>query len=237
MSTTPTSEPTQAVKQEKRKYHFFIIIGVLVFILALFVEQNPIQQYLPLFSSQLHGSQVPTINEGLDFTLTSMSGEPVTLSDFHGKVILLYYGYTYCPDVCPATLADLTKVMAQLRPQQREQVQVLMVTIDPERDTPELLQDYLAHFDDSFIGLTGTEEEIVNATVPFGIYYEQHEGTATSASSTELSRSVQATSGYLIDHTASVVVLDKRGILRTIYPFGTDFNDIVADMRVLTREK
>ena len=97
-----------------------------------------------------------------------------------------------------------------------------MITVDPDRDTPEHLAEYLSFFDPSFIGLTGTEEEILGATTPFGIYYKKHEGTIAS--------------GYLFDHTATVMAIDKQGYLRLVYPFGISGEDIAADMRYLIRE-
>ena len=157
-----------------------------------------------------------------DFTLTAHNGEPVRLHDFRGKVLLFYFGYTYCPDVCPATLAELAKAMRELSPEDQEQVQVLMVTVDPDRDTPEVLDQYLAHFDPSFLGLTGTAEELAAAATPFGIFYQKGEGTEKS--------------GYLVDHTATVAAVDKEGYLRLVYPFNTPGEDIAADLRYLVRE-
>jgi len=157
-----------------------------------------------------------------DFTLTAHSGEQVSLSDFRGQVVLIYFGYTYCPDVCPATLTALTLAMQELRPKEREQLQVLMVTVDPDRDTPQVLAGFLPHFDPSFIGLTGTAAEIAAAAEPFGIFYRKRDGTVES--------------GYLIDHTATVVGLDKRGYLRLLFPFNTSGGGIGSDMRRLIKD-
>jgi protein SCO1 len=136
--------------------------------------------------------------------------------------VLLYFGYTYCPDVCPATLATLAQAVAELSAQDQEKVQVLMVTVDPDRDTAGVLAAYLPHFNDRFLGLTGTDEEIVIAARPFGIYYQRQEGTEAS--------------GYLVDHTASVMVVDQDGYLRLIFPFATPAADIAADLQQLVRE-
>ena len=100
-----------------------------------------------------------------------------------------------------------------------EKVQVLMISIDPERDTPDKLEQYVAHFDPSFIGLTGTENQVAAVASQYGIFYEKHEGTAAT--------------GYLVDHTASVVVIDPEGFLRLIYPFGTPGKDIAEDLKHL----
>ena len=189
-----------------------VLVGITaVFLLARFLTP-------PSFYGTSFQSSQPAQN----FTLTAHTGQPVSLHDFQDKIVLLYFGYTYCPDVCPATMSELAQAMRQLTPQQQEQVQVIMITVDPERDTPEVLANYLSYFHPTFIGLTGTEAEIAAAAIPLGVYYEQEAGTAQS--------------GYLVNHTASVMALDKRGYLRLIYPFDTRGADIAADLRQLARE-
>lgn len=154
-----------------------------------------------------------------DFTLTGPAGRPVSLHDFRGRVTLLYFGYTYCPDVCPATMQTLARAREMLPERDRDEMQVIMVSVDPERDTPETLAAYLAYFDPTFIGLTGDQAALVAATTPLGIYFEKQEvGSALS---------------YLVDHTATVAVVDQEGYLRLIYPFNTPAEAIAADMRSL----
>jgi protein SCO1/2 len=155
-----------------------------------------------------------------DFTLTSQTGEPVSLSDLRGKVVLLYFGYTFCPDACPTTLAELKKAKAALGTA-GEDLQVVMVSVDPERDTPQALGKYLAAFDPTFLGLTGSEEAILAAATPLGIYYARNEGSPAT--------------GYLVDHTTTVAAIDRDGYLRIVYPFETQGEDIAADMRYLLR--
>ena len=111
-----------------------------------------------------------------DFTLNSADG-PVSLSDFAGKYVFLYFGYTFCPDICPGTLSNLAAVRKELG-DDADKMQVIMVSVDPQRDTPEVLAKYTQHFDPTFIGLTGTKEEIDAAGEPLGIFYEIHEGSA-----------------------------------------------------------
>lgn len=171
----------------------------------------------PSYNGQVINSQNPVTN----FTLTGADGEPVSLIDFRDKVVVLYFGYTYCPDVCPATMVELKNAVKALG-RQADGVQVIMVTLDPQRDTPDALQKYVTHFHPSFIGLTGTEDEIIIASTPLGIFYEKEDGTAAT--------------GYLINHTATVMVLDKRGYLRLLYPFGVSGKDIAADLRHLVKE-
>lgn len=178
---------------------------------------------ISLFASpDFHGTVVQSPVPVNDFTLTRSSGQQVKLHDFRDKVVLLYFGYTYCPDVCPATMAELSKAMKELSPKDREKVQVLMITVDPDRDTPEVLGQYLSHFDPSFMGLTGTDEEIAAAAKPFGIYYRKRDGTAET--------------GYLVDHTSTVAAVDKDGTLRLIYSFNTPGEDIATDLKRLARE-
>jgi protein SCO1/2 len=153
-----------------------------------------------------------------NFTLTSaQTGQPVSLTDFRGKIVLLYFGYTYCPDVCPTTLADVTQTL-KLLGQSKEQVQLLLITVDPERDTPPVLADYLTHFDPSFIGLVPQNpNETLTVATQYGIFYQKHEyGSKTG--------------GYLMDHTATLTLIDPAGYIRVIYPFGSTANDIAADL-------
>jgi protein SCO1/2 len=155
-----------------------------------------------------------------DFTLTAHTGETVSLSDFRGKAVLIYFGYTFCPDACPATLVELKQMMEQLG-RRAEDVQVLMITVDPARDTVEQLAGYVPSFYPSFLGLTGSEEAISAVATNYGIFFEAHEGTPAS--------------GYLVDHTTSVMGIDPDGYLRLVYSFGTPPEEIAADMRRLLR--
>ena len=160
--------------------------------------------------------QSPTLDKG--FTLTGPDGRQVNLRDFRGQAVLLYFGYTFCPDVCPATLVELAHASKMLG-EDAEKAQVIMISVDPDRDTPELLQEYVTHFDPSFIGVTGSEDEVAAVAAQYGIYFAKHVGTVAT--------------GYLIDHTASVIVIDPDGYFQLIYPFGTPAADIAEDVRQL----
>lgn len=176
----------------------------------------------PFFGpAEWHGIEMQSTQPVTNFTLTGPGEQPVSLVDFRGKVVLIYFGYTFCPDACPATMVELRDAV-EILGDRREAVQVLMITVDPERDTADVLEQYLAHFDESFIGLTGTPEELIAVTAPMGIFFERHEGTAAS--------------GYLVDHTATVAALDKDGKLRLIYSFGTTGEEMAADLKYLIRE-
>ncbi|MCP4416352.1 MAG: SCO family protein [Chloroflexi bacterium] len=192
-------------------------LGLIIGLGGLFLLIRPL--FGPL---EWNGTEMQSTQPVANFTLTGPDEQPVSLIDFRDKVIMIYFGYTFCPDVCPATMVELHDAMEILGKRSEEDVQVIMITLDPERDTAEVLEEYVAHFDDSFIGLTGTLDGLITITAPMGIDYVRHEGSAAS--------------GYLIDHTATVAVLDKEGKLRLIYPFGMTGEEMAADLRYLVRE-
>lgn len=163
-----------------------------------------------------HGMVLQASDPAPDFTLTAHTGAPGSLSDYRGKYVILYFGYTFCPDVCPLTLAELGRAMRLLPEEKAANIQMLMVTVDPARDTPERLAQYVPAFYPTFIGLSGSEEEIANAATPLGIFYERHE--------------VEGASGYLMDHTASVTLLDDQGRVRLIWPFETSAEFMAEDL-------
>lgn len=169
---------------------------------------------------QYHGLYLDSPTQATDFTLTSQTGDPVSLSDLRGKLVLLYFGYTFCPDVCPTTLSTLNQAL-ELMGKKADDVQVVMVSVDPERDTPEVLANYLSNFNPSFMGLTGTHDQIASAATGLGVFFEQHEGSAAT--------------GYLVDHTASVMALDQQGRLRLVIPFETSAEDIASDLTQLLK--
>lgn len=169
---------------------------------------------------QYHGLYLDSPTQATDFTLTSQTGEPVSLSDLRGKLVLLYFGYTFCPDVCPTTLSTLNQAL-ELMGKKADDVQVVMVSVDPERDTPEVLANYLSNFNPSFMGLTGTHDQIASAATGLGVFFEKHEGSAET--------------GYLVDHTASVMALDQQGRLRLVIPFETSAEDIASDLTQLLK--
>lgn len=172
-------------------------------------------------SSKFKGSAMPVAMPAPDFILTNAAGQAVSLSDYKDKIVLLYFGYTFCPDVCPTSLSDLARVQRKLD-DGGEKIQVIMITVDPERDTPQKLSEYVDFFHPTFIGLTGSKEEIDAAAEGYGVYYEQHEGTEAS--------------GYLIDHTARIFVIEPGGDYRLSYGFGTPVEDIISDLGLILRQ-
>jgi len=166
---------------------------------------------------EMHGTLLDPPLPARDFELTSAAG-PVRLSDLRGKIVVVFFGYTFCPDVCPTTMVRLGNAIRQLGGK-ADDVRVVMVSVDPERDTPERLAEYVGAFHPSFLGLTGTPEQIAEVASAYGIYHAKAEGSAAS--------------GYLVDHTATVTVLDRDGRVRLLWPFEVDADAMAADLRAL----
>lgn len=165
-------------------------------------------------SKTYHGTLVEATGEPEEFQLTSADGE-VRLSDYRGKLVVMYFGYTNCPDYCPATLAKLAEVREQLG-DDADDVQVLMITVDPERDDPERLARFTQAFDPTFVGLTGSEDELRAVASQFGIFFQKAEGSEAT--------------GYLVDHTTTVVVLNQEGRERLYLPWDLTVEQIVNDL-------
>jgi protein SCO1/2 len=157
-----------------------------------------------------------------DFELTDTAGQPFHLSEVEADLTLIYFGYTYCPDVCPLTLADVKQALAGV--ENRDEVQLVFISVDPDRDTPEVLERYLAAFDPQFIGLTDDFEKVQEMMKPYGAYAEKEEVTDSAA-------------GYLVSHTARLYLVDAdRNILLT-YPFGFEPEDLKSDLNHLLQQE
>lgn len=195
------------------KFRFIILGALLLWLSAACSAFQP---------HEFGGVVFPEPQTVSDFALTAANDQTVHLSDFEGDYVFVYFGYTFCPDLCPDTLAKLALVRRELG-DDAERMQVLMVSVDPERDTPERLAEYVSFFDDSFVGVTGTPEEIDAAGKPFGLYYEAHEGSSDSS--------------YLVDHTARAFLLDPNGRLIVAYPYDASDEAILADMEYLLAQE
>lgn len=150
----------------------------------------------------VHGGTLSTqvlSGRGGDFTLRSADG-PVSLQQFRGKVVLLFFGYTACPDICPTTLAVLSNVFSKLEPGELDNVVALFVSLDPARDTPELLEKYTGYFHPNIIGVTARVDVLKEVTERYGVAYERKEKASYPL-------------GYVIDHTADVLVVNRKGQL------------------------
>ena len=167
---------------------------------------------------QFQNTDLTGLSYAEKLSLTDHTGKPVTLDTYKGKVIAVFFGFTQCPEVCPTTLANMAKVMQQLGPQ-ADQVQVLFVTLDPERDTQELLQQYVPGFDKRFVGLRGTPEQTAAAAKEFKVIYNKVPGKTEDS--------------YTIEHTAATFVFDKNGKIRLYVRDKQDPAAIVHDLKLL----
>lgn len=165
-----------------------------------------------------HGAVIQSSTPAPTVDLIAHTGARVSLDDYAGKVVVLYFGYTFCPDVCPTTLSRLATARGLLG-DRADDVQVLMVSVDPERDTPDMLAKYVPAFDESFVGLTGTRQEVAQLATVYGVYFEKTE--------------VEGAAGYLVDHTATVMVVDRDGFLKLVLPFDVTAADIADDLGYL----
>lgn len=194
-----------------------VAIGLLIAAGVIYWSGNRTEAY------KFEGGEIipPAAAPALD--LTDQHGQPFSLDQEQGKVALVYFGYTTCPDLCPTTLNDFAIVKDSLDPETADQVDFLLVTFDPERDTEARLQEYLGFFDPAFIGLRGTDAQTAQVLADYGVTIKRVEYPESST-------------GYLIDHTALIYVIDKQGRLRLTYPYGTDPAAIVKDVEHLVSE-
>lgn len=171
------------------------------------------------FRGTSYGEPYPIAEE---IELSRFDGSRFRLSETRGSVVLLFFGYTSCPDVCPTTLAELNLALQEIHPDQAEDVTVVFVTVDPERDDPARVQEYVNHFNAGFIGLSGTEPELAEVWNRYGIFREIVDGTSAA--------------GYLVNHTARVTLIDRQGNLRVSFGFETPVEDIVHDLKLVLKE-
>lgn len=157
-----------------------------------------------------------------DFTLPGSGGKPVTLSSFRGKVVILEFGYTSCADVCPVSLASLTTARKKMGAASKD-LQVLFVTVDPERDSTKLLHDYLGPFDPTFIGVGGSVQQLTKMRQDYGISVTRR---AIGNSKTD----------YTLGHSSYLYFIDRKGMLRSMLPFGRPADDIAHDATLLLKE-
>jgi len=167
---------------------------------------------------KFENTDITGIDYAKSFALHDHTGKPVTLDSYKGKVVVLFFGFTQCPDVCPTTMAEMSNVMKDLGPQ-ADQVQVLFATLDPERDSKELLAQYVPQFDKRFVGLYGTPEEIAKTAKDFKVFYQKVPGKTPDS--------------YTIDHTAGSYVFDKEGKPRLFLRHGQGPAPIVHDLKLL----
>lgn len=169
-------------------------------------------------STEFRGSDISGTKLGAALAMVDHNGQPRTLNDYRDKVVLVFFGFTQCPDVCPTSMSQLAHAMEQLG-DDADQVQVLMVSVDPERDTPEVLSSYVTAFNPSFVGLTGTPEQLAVTARSFRAFYNK----------------VPSTQGddYTMDHGSSFYILDRSGEARVLLRGDAPADDVVHDLREL----
>lgn len=169
------------------------------------------------YSTDLTGNTL-----GADFALTDQNGKPRRLADFRDKAVVVFFGYTQCPDVCPTTLGALREVMTDLGPQ-AERVQVVFITLDPERDTEKLLAEYVPAFHASFLGLRGDAAATAATAQAFKVFYKKQPGPTADA--------------YTIDHSTGSYIYDPQGRLRLYMKYGETPAHVASDIRQLLAGK
>jgi protein SCO1/2 len=167
---------------------------------------------------RFHSTDISGVDWGKEVALADHQGQPRRLADFRGKAVVLFFGYTQCPDICPTTLAAMRDAMSLLGAD-AARVQVLFVTVDPLRDTPELLAQYVPWFHPDFIGLWGDEATVAAVAKEFKVFYAKQAGTEPGS--------------YSIDHTASSYAFDPQGRLRLVIRHGETPDRIAADLKLL----
>ena len=195
--------------------HFLLLgLAALIGLLAVFGTLVYARPYV------YQGSLIDPPAPAADFALSDQHGQTFRLSEQTGNVVLIFFGYTNCPDVCPVTLSDFRQVKEQLGAA-AERVRFVFITVDPERDTPERIGKYIANFDPSFYGLTGDATELEQVWKSYWVYQSKVEAGSAA--------------GYLVDHSTSVYVIDPDGNLRLTFPFGTQASDMAADVSQLLK--
>lgn len=196
------------------------LIGLIVVVIVAAVAVSQWHHITRLFSGAqpyaFHGSVVEPPGTAPDFTLVDQDGQPYTLSEQRGQAVLLFFGYTHCPDVCPQTLVDFMHIKEALG-ERADEVQFVFITLDPGRDTPEVIGDYVALFDSEFIGLSGDTVALQNVWEAYG----------TFAQATDPDEKGH----YWVIHSSYTYAIDKSGQLRVIYSFDTPRGDILNDVQ------
>ena len=170
---------------------------------------------------EFRGVDISEVEYARDIPLPDHNGQQRSLKDFRGKVVVVFFGYTQCPDVCPTTMQEMAEVKKMLGPD-GDRLQSIFVTVDPERDTPDMLKAYMGNFDPSFLALRGTPEQTAAVAKDFKIYFKKVDGKTPTS--------------YTMDHSAGSYIYDTQGRLRVYYRYGSGVEALAADVRSLLDE-
>ena len=171
--------------------------------------------------AEFRGIDITGADYAKDFPLTDHNGQARTISDFRGKVVVVFFGFTQCPDVCPTSMQELAEVKRQLGAD-GGRLQGIFITVDPERDTPEVLKQYMGNFDPGFLALRGEPDQLAAVAKDFKIYYKKVDGKTPTS--------------YTMDHSAGSYVYDPAGRLRVYHRYGSGIQALTEDVRTLLRE-
>ena len=169
-------------------------------------------------AANFHGADITGAEYARALVLPDSNGQPRTLADFKGKVTVVFFGYTQCPDACPTTMAELAQVK-KLLGKDGDRLQGVFVTVDPERDTPQVLKSYMASFDPSFVALRGTPEQTAATAKEFKVFYAKSPGKTADS--------------YSVDHSAGSYVFDTQGRIRLFERYGSGADALTADIKAL----
>jgi len=194
---------------------FWLVIGLVLGFVAV-AAVTMLQPY------KLRGSEIDSASSAPEIILTSTHGGEYRLSQQKGKLVLIFFGYTSCPDVCPITVSEMRQLRSRLG-NRAENIDFVYITVDPSRDTLDRMANYLGVFDPAIIGLTGTEEELEAVWAPYGVWRQIEPG--------------QTAAGYLVSHSSRLYLIDRSNRLRATYAFGTPVEDVEADLRYLLKER
>lgn len=202
-----------------RLYQLLVLLAAaLLGLVSCSQKESGEQMVLSPAKSPFQNTDVSGLNYGKDFSLPDFNGKQRSLADFKGKAVVVFFGYTQCPDVCPTTMIEMAAVMKELGPL-ADKIQVLFVSVDPERDTPELLSKYVPSFDPRFLGLVGDKTATEKVAKEFRVFYQKAAGKEAGS--------------YTVDHTAGSYVFDPQGRLRLFVRHGQGPAPIAHDLKLL----
>ena len=195
------------------------LVSVATIALAILVTRTVVSAVQPhLYAGTvLRGDQPATPMTGM----TLASGQSLDLAEYDDQLVLVYFGYTNCPDVCPTTLSTASAAISKIPTDRQDDVQLIMVSVDPTRDDVTSLQEYVEFFDPTFLGATGSLEDIDRVTSLYGVFYELGEGSAED--------------GYVVDHTATLMGIGTDGVLRVVWPPDISASDLSGDLDELLK--
>lgn len=200
-----------------KRFNVLILLGIFV---AVGVTATVLKDVVREIKAGRNSAPVASqINIGGAFTLVNHDGKTVTPADFSGRFMLVYFGYTYCPDVCPTSLQAMVQAVEQLEPAKRAKVVPILVTVDPERDTPARLKEYVAAFGPNVVGLTGSAEQIAAAAKAYKVYFARVAGGEGAP--------------YVMDHTSIIYVMGPKGTFLHHFSHGATSDAIATTLRTL----